>query len=63
MSGSTYMQDRIIRPKEYRALLGGISTTTFWRMEQRGELAPRRQISQGIHGYLYSEAIARIKSV
>ena len=56
------LPDRIIRKKEYRALLGDISESTFWRMEQAGLLAPRRQISSGIPGYLLSEALEKIKA-
>lgn len=55
------LKDRILRSKEYRAMLG-VSATTFWRMEQRGELAPRRQITKGVYGYLESEALERIKA-
>jgi predicted DNA-binding transcriptional regulator AlpA len=56
------LPDRIIRKKEYMTMLG-VSSTTFWRMEQRGILAPRRQISIGVHGWLLSEALERIKAV
>jgi len=55
------LKDRILRAKEYRTMLG-VSATTFWRMEQRGELAPRRQITKGVYGYLESEALAFIRS-
>jgi len=45
---------KIIRPKELAELLS-ISTVTLWRMEKRGELPKRKQISSRAVGWLESE--------
>lgn len=55
------LPDRLIRKREYRRILGEVSEATFWRMEKRGDLAARQQISAGIYGYWLSEALAKIK--
>lgn len=55
------LPDRILRKKEYADMLG-VSATSFWRMEKAGLTAPRRQISPGVHGYLYSECLEKIKA-
>lgn len=47
--------DRILRPAEVCQKLGGISKSTLWRMEQRGELPKKIRISPGAVGYLESE--------
>ena len=45
---------QIIRPKELAELLS-ISTVTLWRMEKRGELPKRKQISSRTVGWLESD--------
>lgn len=44
----------IIRPHELSLLLS-VSKPTIWRMEKRGELPPRKRISQGCVGWLESD--------
>ena len=51
---------KIIRPSELAEALS-ISTVTVWRMEKRGDLPPRRKISQGISGWLESDLIEWLK--
>jgi predicted DNA-binding transcriptional regulator AlpA len=46
--------DRIIRKPELCKILG-VSEATLWRLEQRGDLPPRRQIGPGSVGWLASE--------
>lgn len=46
--------DRIIRRPELCRILG-VSAATLWRLEERGELPPRRQIGPGSVGWLASE--------
>lgn len=46
--------NHIIRPKQLTELLG-LSRTTIWRMENRGELPPRIQLSSGTVGWLASD--------
>ena len=48
------MNERIILEKE-RKQMTGISRTTAWRMEQKGEFPKRRQVSDGLVGWLESE--------
>jgi len=48
------MNDRIILEKE-RKQMTGISRTTAWRMEQKGKFPKRRQVSDGLVGWLESE--------
>lgn len=45
---------KIIRPTQLSFLLS-VSRSTLWRMEQRGELPARRQISQRLVGWLESD--------
>ncbi len=45
---------KIVRPAELAELLS-VSTVTLWRMQKRGELPPKRQISSGVVGWLYSD--------
>ncbi len=45
--------ERIIRPKEIRAITG-LSNTTIWRMEKAGTLPKRVKLSAGAVGWLYS---------
>ena len=45
---------KVIRPNQLAKRLG-VSTVTLWRMENRGELPPRRQISQRIVGWIETE--------
>lgn len=48
------MRDRIILEKE-RKQMTGISRTTAWRMEQKGQFPKRRKVSDGLVGWLESE--------
>lgn len=45
---------KIIRPSELAEILS-VSTVTIWRMEKRGELPPRKQISSRVVGWLESD--------
>lgn len=45
---------QIVRPKQLAQLLS-VSTVTIWRMEKRGELPRRKQISSRSVGWLESE--------
>ena len=45
---------QVIRPVELAKRLS-VSTVTIWRMEQRGELPPRRKISTRVVGWLASD--------
>jgi len=45
---------QIVRPKQLAQLLS-VSTVTIWRMEKRGELPRRKQISSRTVGWLESE--------
>ncbi|MDZ7692082.1 MAG: AlpA family phage regulatory protein [Balneolaceae bacterium] len=45
---------QIVRPKQLAELLS-VSTVTIWRMEKRGELPRRKQISTRTVGWLESE--------
>jgi predicted DNA-binding transcriptional regulator AlpA len=51
---------KIIRPSELAEALS-VSTVTVWRMEKRGDLPPRRKISQGTSGWLESDLIEWLK--
>ena len=51
---------RIIRPVELAEMLS-VSEVTLWRMQQRGDLPPRRKISQGVVGWLESDLIKWLK--
>tara|TARA_R110000868_G_scaffold306734_3_gene568107 strand:- start:34165 stop:34377 length:213 start_codon:yes stop_codon:yes gene_type:complete len=55
------MKLRIVRPIELAELLS-VSTVTLWRMEKRGQLPPRRQISSRIVGWLESELVEWLKT-
>lgn len=55
------MQRKIIRPKQLAHELG-ISSTSLWRMEKRGELPPRIQISGQLVGWLESDITAFLES-
>lgn len=48
------MNLKIVRPAELAESLS-VSTVTLWRMQKRGELPPKRQISSGVVGWLYSD--------
>lgn len=45
---------KIIRPKQLAKMLS-VATVTLWRMEKRGELPPRIQISSRAVGWLESD--------
>ena len=55
------MNERIILEKE-RKQMTGISRTTAWRMEQKGEFPKRRKVSDGLVGWLESELITWIEN-
>ncbi len=55
------MRDRIILEKE-RKQMTGISRTTAWRMEQKGQFPKRRKVSDGLVGWLESELISWIEN-
>ena len=48
------MQDRILREQECKRK-SGLSRTSRWRLEQRGQFPKRRQISPNAVGWLESE--------
>lgn len=52
---------KIIRQKQLAEILG-CSTVTIWRMENNGELPPRRKISKGISGWPEVELIEWLKN-
>jgi prophage regulatory protein len=45
---------QIIRPSELAEILS-VSTVTVWRMEKRGELPPRKKISNRCVGWMESD--------
>lgn len=45
---------KIIRPKELSEILS-VNPVTVWRMEKRGELPPRKKISNRTVGWLESD--------
>ena len=47
-------KNRIIRQKELSELLG-VSVTTLYRMQDRGQLPPRRKVSSNVVGWLESD--------
>ena len=53
--------DRFIREAECRNR-SGLSRTTRWRMERRGQFPKRRQLSQGAVGWLESEISAWLEA-
>jgi len=55
------MKDRIILEKE-RKQLTGISRSTAWRLEQKGRFPKRRQVSDGLVGWLESELVDWIQN-
>jgi prophage regulatory protein len=52
--------DRFIRERECRQITG-LSRSTRWRLERRGQFPRRRQISDGATGWLASEIAAWVK--
>ena len=54
------MNLKIVRPPELAESLS-VSTVTLWRMQKRGELPPKRQISSGVVGWLYSDLVEWLK--
>lgn len=52
---------RIIRPNELAKKLS-ISKPTLWRMEKKGELPPKVQISKRISGWRESDITEWLKS-
>jgi len=55
------MNDRVLTRKQTAAMLG-ISDTTLWRMEGRGEMPPRVYITSRCIGYRASAIDALITS-
>ncbi|WP_347710801.1 AlpA family phage regulatory protein [Geotalea sp. SG265] len=53
--------ESFVRPKDLKALTG-LSRTTVWRLEKKGEFPQRRQLSEGAVGYLLSEVRAWMSS-
>jgi len=49
-------QNKYLREQE-AAIVSGMSRTTRWRLEQRGEFPRRYQISDGITAYKESEVM------
>ncbi len=47
-------EDRFIREPEVKRITG-LSRTTRWRLERKGEFPPRRQLSENAVGWLESE--------
>ncbi len=47
---------KLIRPAELAEMIS-VSRSTLWRMEQKGELPPRRQISKRCVGWFESDII------
>ncbi len=56
------IDDRFIREAECKLISGGLSRTTRWRMERKGEFPKRRSISPGLKAWLYSELMAWVES-
>ncbi len=52
--------DRIIREKECFNL-SGLSRTTRWRLERRGDFPRRRKLSENAIGWLESEILAWVQ--
>lgn len=53
--------DRIVRPKDVRALTG-LSRTTIWRLETAQEFPQRLELSPGAVGYRLSEILNWMQS-
>ena len=53
---------RVIRIPAFRENLGGISTTTFWRLSQELDFPKKVKISKRLVGYYADEAQAYINS-
>lgn len=53
--------DRIIREKECFRFTG-LSRTTRWRLERRGEFPKRRKLSENAVGWLESEILAWVQA-
>lgn len=60
ISGSSELPERIVRAKELHELTG-LSRTTIWRMEHKGEFPPRVPLSGNIVGWRYSEIMEWMK--
>ncbi len=58
--GTMNHEERFIRERECEKL-SGLSRTTRWRLEQKGEFPKRRQLSKNSIGWLYSEIMAWIR--
>lgn len=56
-----HSNNRIIRPKELCEILG-VSRTTLWRMQQRGELPKCIRISAGVVGWIETDIDDWIKA-
>ena len=54
-------QDRFIREPEVKRLTG-LSRTTRWRLERKGEFPQRRQLSENAIGWLHGEVRVWIAS-
>ncbi len=54
-------ENRFIRPKEVQSITG-LSRTTIWRLEKDQGFPPRRQISPGAVGYLYTDVLEWMES-
>jgi prophage regulatory protein len=55
------MTERVLRTPETQARTG-LGRTTIWRMEKAGQFPRRRQIGNGIVGWLESEVDEFIRS-
>ncbi len=51
------MSDRFIRERECREI-SGLSRTTRWRQERKGQFPQRRKLSDNAVGWLFSELMA-----
>ena len=54
MNTPNQIEDRFLREPEVRRI-SGLSRTTRWRLEQRGQFPRRRKISQNAVAWLESE--------
>lgn len=48
-------QHQVLSPREVRALVGGLSITTLWRMRRRGEFPEPVQLSKRRVGWRRSD--------
>jgi len=53
--------DRVVRPSGLKDVVG-ISSTTCWRLERKGQFPARRKLSAGAVGWLQSELSAWLES-